>query len=52
MANKFFKIGIAILSIVFGIVEAIDGSKDLIEAIKENPEENSVEKTEKDEEAE
>ena len=46
MANKFFKIGVAVISIVFGIVEAIGGGKDLVEAIKEKPEENTEEKNE------
>ena len=41
MASKFFKIGIAILGIIFGIVETVSGSKDLIDAIKETPEENA-----------
>ena len=49
MTNKFFKIGVAVLSIIFGIVEAISGGKDLIEAVKETPEEKNEEK---DEEAE
>lgn len=44
MANKFFKIGIAVLGIIFGIVEAVSGGKDLIDAIKETPEENAEEK--------
>lgn len=49
MANKFFKIGVAVISIVFGIVEAIGGGKDLVEAIKEKPEENTEEKNEESE---
>ena len=49
MANKFFKIGIAVISIVFGIVEAIGGGKDLVDAIKEKPEENTEEKNEESE---
>ena len=49
MANKFFKIGVAVISIIFGIVEAIGGGKDLVEAIKEKPEENTEEKNEESE---
>lgn len=37
MSSKIVKIGIAILGIIFGVVETVSGSKDLIEAIKEDP---------------
>ena len=49
MASKFFKIGVAVISIIFGIVEAIGGGKDLLEAIKETPEEKTEEKNEESE---
>lgn len=51
MANKFFKIGLAVISIIFGIVEAVGGGKDLIDAINEKPEETE-ETEEKNEESE
>lgn len=40
MSSKIVKIGIAILGIIFGVVETISGSKDLVDAIKEKPEES------------
>lgn len=46
MTNKFFKIGLAVLSIIFGIVEAVGGGKDLVDAIKEKPDETTEEKEE------
>lgn len=50
MANKFFKIGLAVISIIFGIVETVGGGKDLVEAIKEQPEETEETKEETKEE--
>ena len=41
--NKFFKIGLAVLGIIFGAVEIVSGGKDLVDAIKEEPEEEKKE---------
>ena len=41
--NKFFKICLAVLGIVFGTVEIVSGGKDLFDAIKEEPEEEKKE---------
>ena len=47
MANKIFKIGLAVLGIIFGGAEIFSGTKDLVTAIRETPEEeNSEEITE------
>ena len=50
--NKFFKIGLAVLGIIFGAVEIVSGGKDLVDAIKETPEVEEENKEEITEESE
>ena len=47
MANKIFKIGLAVLGMVFGAAEIFSGTKDLVSAIKEEaPEEEKSKEAE------
>ena len=43
MASKIVKIGLAVLGIIFGGFEIVDGIKDLIDVTKETPEEETAE---------